>query len=78
MNDILELWSLPWHALQKSLAEAFGGENVWISTAEAGGWLSRARGRSTPGPQPGRKPQCAVLVSGRSFATPRAARGAFL
>lgn len=26
MNEMLELWSLPWHALQRSLAEALGVE----------------------------------------------------
>jgi len=26
LNEVLELWSLPWHALQHSLAEAFGVE----------------------------------------------------
>jgi hypothetical protein len=26
MNDIFELWSLPWHALQRSLADTFGNE----------------------------------------------------
>jgi hypothetical protein len=54
MNDISELWSLPWHALQRSLAETFGAEptvavakprplnpqNISLST---GNWLVRAR-----------------------------------
>jgi len=26
MNEMLENWSLPWHTLQRSLAEAFGAE----------------------------------------------------
>ncbi len=26
MNEILELWSVPWHALQRNLAEAFGAQ----------------------------------------------------
>jgi hypothetical protein len=58
MNDILELWSLPWHALQKSLAEAFGGENVRASRAgaEAGSWLGRAH-RVTPLPRPDHRPR---------------------
>ncbi len=28
MNDIFELWSLPWHALQHSLALSFGAEEA--------------------------------------------------
>jgi hypothetical protein len=32
MNDIAELWSLPWHELQHSLAAGFGG-----TAGQAGG-----------------------------------------
>jgi hypothetical protein len=35
MNDILELWSVPWHALQRSLAEAFGVESTATPPAAA-------------------------------------------
>lgn len=31
MNDIFELWSLPWHALQRSLASSFGAEAAAIA-----------------------------------------------
>jgi hypothetical protein len=55
MNDIFELWSLPWHALQRSLAETFGAEanvnsaaggkpsNAHSVPAAASSWLVRAR-----------------------------------
>ncbi len=54
MNDIFELWSLPWHALQRSLATSFGAEtavmargNPQSTPARVGGtptssWLVRA------------------------------------
>jgi hypothetical protein len=58
MNDILELWSLPWHTLQKSLAEASGvGVAVGVSALTAAvqpadaqnpgavSWLGRAHSR---------------------------------
>jgi len=59
MNDIFELWSLPWHALQRSLAEAFGAESAVhaASTSKSsisrnlptptGSWLVRARNGAT-------------------------------
>jgi hypothetical protein len=28
MNDILELWSLPWHVLQRSLAKSFSAQTA--------------------------------------------------
>ncbi len=31
MNDIFELWSQPWHALQHSLATSFGAEAAAIA-----------------------------------------------
>jgi len=54
MNDIFELWSLPWHALQRSLVVSFGAETAAIApgdprsmgarveTAPASSWLVRA------------------------------------
>jgi len=64
MNDIREIWSLPWHVLQRNLAEgirvqrtAGGGaareaaksETVKMQGA-AGSWLVRARQRAEPLP----------------------------
>jgi hypothetical protein len=55
MNDICELWNLPWHALQKSLANGLGEERVDGSIPAIGSvcaqsaavaalsWLGRAR-----------------------------------
>jgi hypothetical protein len=56
MNDILETWSLPWHALQRDLAMGLAGEAggrsvptlraVKVQRAaavSASSWLSRAR-----------------------------------
>jgi hypothetical protein len=52
VNDILELWSLPWHALQRSLAKGFGSDSalvgrepagVKVKVSEATSWLVRAR-----------------------------------
>jgi hypothetical protein len=55
MNDICELWSLPWHALQRDLALGLAGEAVGRSVpalrtvkvqravaVSANSWLSRA------------------------------------
>jgi hypothetical protein len=63
MNDICEVWSMPWHALQRNLALALGGDvaghsgrtraaalNVQAAGVSAGSWLSRAQ-RRTPPPQ---------------------------
>ena len=62
MNDIYELWSLPWHALHKNLAKDFGvqeaaggcadRESVKVRSAVvyAGSWLSRARYREVSPP----------------------------
>jgi hypothetical protein len=59
MNDIFELWSLPWHALQRSLAETFGAESAVHSAftskslnsrnlpTPASSWLVRARNAAT-------------------------------
>jgi hypothetical protein len=56
MSDIFEFWSLPWHALQRSLASGFGAEaaegpapgsahwNFGVAAPSAGSnWLTRAR-----------------------------------
>jgi hypothetical protein len=55
MSDALEPWSHPWHALQRTLAKAFGADAASYSTpgerlpvpavraAEAASWLVRAR-----------------------------------
>jgi len=56
MNEILESWSLPWHALQRDLAMGLAGEAarpavptlraVKVQRAvavSASSWLSRAR-----------------------------------
>ena len=56
MNEILESWSLPWHALQRDLAMGLAGEAVGRSAptlravkvqravaVSASSWLSRAR-----------------------------------
>jgi len=60
MNDIFEFWSLPWHALQRSLANGFGAEAHgsaapgaksfgFAATASTGGsWLARARLQMPP------------------------------
>jgi hypothetical protein len=56
MNDIFELWSLPWHALQRDLALGLAGEATGPSVpalkavkvqssvvaVSANSWLSRA------------------------------------
>jgi len=56
MNDVSELWSLPWHALQRSLAKRFGAEMTGdgrfqpcapptgAGAAQSGSWMERARG----------------------------------
>jgi hypothetical protein len=55
MNDICEMWSLPWHALHKSLALGLAGAavgpcgaalkppNVHGVALSANSWLSRVR-----------------------------------
>jgi hypothetical protein len=56
MNDIFELWSLPWHALQRSLAQSYGDESAGeasfrksladaqLKLAETDTWRAQARG----------------------------------
>jgi hypothetical protein len=55
MNDTCEMWSLPWHALQRNLALGLGGAaiihsvatvkavNVQNTAIAANSWLGRAR-----------------------------------
>jgi hypothetical protein len=64
MNDILELWSLPWHALQRSLAKGFGAattgnapanlcsSGTGVASAQNGSWLARARRVAPPAAVP--------------------------
>jgi hypothetical protein len=77
MSDIAELWSLPWHELQRSLAAGFGGSaagqaggsgSPFVRVVGApcvispvGSWLVRAR--AAPGRWTGR-PQnnCRITV----------------
>jgi hypothetical protein len=55
MKGIVESWSLPWHDLQRSLAESYGtggnlqpkGLNSRNTVRPAGNWLVRARSRAT-------------------------------
>jgi hypothetical protein len=60
MDNIREMWSLPWHALQRNLAKGFCVEAAagYAATLEAlkvqrpahsaGSWLGRARRRWEP------------------------------
>jgi hypothetical protein len=60
MNDICEMWSLPWHALQRNLAEGIDGDAmihfaasvraVNLPSAATNSWLGRARLRAEPLP----------------------------
>ena len=62
MSDTCEMWSLPWHALQRNLALRLGGEAIIHSSAVvkavnvqnagivANSWLGRARLRVAPVP----------------------------
>lgn len=54
MNKTVEVWSMPWHALQRNLAESFGTQagkpvaapkypRTHVPTAAAVSWLVRAR-----------------------------------
>jgi hypothetical protein len=63
MNDICEMWNLPWHALQRNLAMGIGGDAAGepgnfrgsafkaVATVAGNSWLGRARLRVTPLPQ---------------------------
>jgi hypothetical protein len=44
MNDILELWSQPWHALQRSLALSFGVESAAMAPGDPQPASARAAG----------------------------------
>jgi hypothetical protein len=58
MNDNCEVWSLPWHALQRNLALGLGAHaatrsaapltavNVQSASVGANTWLTRARRRA--------------------------------
>ena len=62
MNDICELWSLPWHALQKNLALGLGDDargsaapvaplktvKAQCVAASTSSWLRRAQCRTPP------------------------------
>jgi hypothetical protein len=62
MDNIREMWSLPWHALQRNLvrgicveaaadyAATLEGLKVQRATHLAGSWLGRARRRLEPMP----------------------------
>jgi len=62
MDTIRELWSLPWHELQRNLAQGICVEaaagyaatldalKVQRATRSAGSWLGRARRRLEPMP----------------------------
>jgi hypothetical protein len=42
VNEDLELWSLPWHALQRRLADGFHAEAARLATRTGGaatGWM---------------------------------------
>ncbi len=68
MSDVLEPWSHPWHALQRTLAKAFGADAAAylpagdrsmggeIRAADAASWLVRAR---------------SAMASAAAFSTPR-------
>jgi hypothetical protein len=64
MSDTCEMWSLPWHALQRDLALSLAGnaivhsavmvKAVTVQSAAAvatNSWLGRARLRAAPLPQ---------------------------
>jgi len=55
MNDEFEIWSVPWHAMQRRVANGFGAEAAARAAtiprgsgargaAPAGSWLARALG----------------------------------
>ena len=47
MNEVLELWSLPWHALQRKLAEPFGTTAATANMAFDAKYLSSQCSRAT-------------------------------
>jgi hypothetical protein len=66
MNDIFELWSLPWHALQRSLAEAFGDQ---IHPESVAVLVSDLSGSQPPALQAGLTAASSWLARARSGAT---------
>ena len=57
MNDLLDMWSLPWHALQRRLAVSIGAaagvqtpRPVAAGGADTGSWLMRALSAAPPQP----------------------------
>jgi hypothetical protein len=58
MNDTCEMWSLPWHALQRNLANGIGGDAIVhfagsvravnVASPAANSWLGRARRQEAP------------------------------
>lgn len=60
MNDICQMWSLPWHDLQRNLASGIAGDVLGSSAlslkavhvqgvaASANSWLRRAQRRTLP------------------------------
>jgi hypothetical protein len=60
MNDVFEIWSLPWHALQRRLAKGVGAAlaanattnprdaGARVAVAPASSWLVRALSDSAP------------------------------
>jgi hypothetical protein len=67
MSEVLEPWSHPWHALQRTLATAFGSDAASLPAgdrasvagkraADAASWLVRARSATgsaaAPAPTP--------------------------
>lgn len=68
MSDTSEMWSLPWHALQRNLALGLDGNAIVRSavtvkavnaqsaaSVATNSWLGRARLRAAPLPQPVRQ-----------------------
>ncbi len=47
MNDIFELWSLPWHALQRRLATSFGADPAAIAPGNPQSTAARVGGAPT-------------------------------
>jgi hypothetical protein len=62
MNDKFEIWSLPWHAMQRRLAKGVGAEpdastatnprgaGARVAAAPASSWLARALSLAPPRP----------------------------
>ena len=65
-HDSAEIWSLPWHVLQRNLAAGIGAQRAAVGgdgraairsetlkkRDAAGSWLVRARQRAVPLPSP--------------------------